>query len=251
MLDVRTDPDYVAIHDDIVAEFVVPIRFRNQTLGVFDLESTTPDPFSAENKVVFHTFADQLAGAIHMARINQQLEEANQRLQRLLSIDGLTGIANRRQLDETLEMEWRRAYRSGTVLAVAMFDIDEFKRFNDAYGHQRGDDCLRQVAGALREGLHRAGDLVARYGGEEFVAVLPGTEIPGGLHYVEGVRAAVERMAIPHDNSPVAPVVTISAGVAAAWPRQGGSPEDLIEKADRALYLAKRAGRNRVQIAGD
>ncbi len=251
VLDVRDDPDYVPLHDAVTSELVVPIRLRDRLLGVFDLESTSPDVFSAENLVVFKTFADQLAGAIRIATINRQLEEANQRLQHLSSIDGLTGIANRRQFDEALDTEWRRAYRNDTSLALVMLDLDEFKRFNDAYGHQRGDECLRQVANTLRDGLRRAGDLVARYGGEEFVAILPECDIPGALRFAESVRAAVQELAIPHKASPVARIVTMSAGVSAASPRRDAYPDELIARADQALYLAKGAGKNRVEFADD
>ena len=251
VLDVRSDPDYLPLHEEVTSELVVPIRFRNRMLGVFDLESTTPEAFSAENLVVFQTFADQLAGAIHMAAINQQLEEANQRLQRLSSIDGLTGIANRRQLDETLQTEWRRSFRHDTPISIVMFDLDAFKSFNDAYGHQAGDECLRQVAAALRDGLRRAGDLVARYGGEEFAAVLPESDLRGALQYADAARLAVENLAITHGSSPVTQVVTVSVGVASALPRRGGSPDELIARADQALYQAKRRGKNRVESAGD
>lgn len=251
VLDVRNDPDYVALHDAVTSEFVVPIRFRERLLGVFDLESTSPDAFSSENLMVFQTFADQLAGAIRIATINRQLEEANQRLQHLSSIDGLTGIANRRQFDEALENEWRRAFRNDTSLALVILDLDEFKRFNDTYGHQRGDECLRQVASTLRGSLRRAGDLVARYGGEEFVTILPDCDIPGALRYAESVRAAVQELAIPHKSSPVARIVTLSAGVSAAFPRRGAYPDELIARADQALYLAKGSGKNRVEFADD
>lgn len=249
VLDVHKDPDYIPLHEEVVSELVIPIRFRNRTLGVFDLESTTPESFSVENQVVFQTFADQLAGAIHMAAINQQLEEANLRLQQLSSIDSLTGIANRRQLDEILQNEWRRAFRHDSPISIVMFDLDEFKRFNDSYGHQAGDECLRQVATVLQEGVHRAGDLVARYGGEEFAAVLPDSDLKGALQYAESARLAVEELAITHSSSPVGSVVTLSAGVASALPRRGGSPAELIAQADRALYQAKRKGKNRVEDA--
>ncbi len=251
VLDVRGDPDYVPLHDAVTSELVVPIRFRDWILGVFDLESTNPEAFSAENLVVFKTFADQLAGAIRMATINRQLEEANQRLQHLSSIDGLTGIANRRHFDEALESEWRRAYRNDTSLALVMLDLDEFKLFNDTYGHQGGDECLRQVAAILRDGLRRAGDLVARYGGEEFVAILPDCDITGALRYAESVRAAVQELAIPHESSPVGRIMTLSAGVAAASPRRGTYPDELIARADQALYTAKGTGKNRVEFAED
>ncbi|HXO20709.1 MAG TPA: diguanylate cyclase [Thermoanaerobaculia bacterium] len=254
VLDVRQDPDYLPLNETVVAELVLPIRFREQTLGVFDLESTTVEAFSAENLVVFRTFADQLAGAIHMAAINRRLEEANarlqeanERLQRLSSIDGLTGIANRRQFDATLNAEWRRAVRAGTPLALVLIDIDDFKRFNDAYGHQRGDDCLQRVAGCLRARLQRAGDLVARYGGEEFVVVLPATAHEAALATAEALRAGVEGLGIEHGSSSVAEVVTVSLGVAAALPAAGRSPEEQLAAADRALYLAKREGKNCVR----
>lgn len=251
VLDVRSDPNYVPLHDAVTSEFVVPIRFRDRVLGVFDLESTSPEVFSTENLVVFKTFADQLAGAIRLATINRQLEEANQRLQHLSSIDGLTGIANRRQFDEALESEWRRAFRNDTSLALVMLDLDEFKRFNDTYGHQRGDECLRQVASTLKLSLRRAGDLIARYGGEEFVAILPDCDIPGALRYAETVRAAVQELAIPHKSSPVSRIVTLSAGVSAAFPRRGAYPDELIARADQALYLAKGSGKDKVEFADD
>jgi diguanylate cyclase (GGDEF)-like protein len=252
-LDVHADPDYLEIHDVVVSELAVPIRFRDQTLGAFDLESTTAEAFSAEDVVVFRTFADQLAGAIHLAAINRQLAEANERLreanealQRLSHLDGLTGIPNRRRFDEALALEWRRALRAGEPLSLLLVDIDCFKPFNDTYGHQQGDDCLRRVAAVLQGSLQRAGDLLARYGGEEFAAVLPAADAAGALAYAEALRAAVEALAIPHQRSTAGAVVTVSAGVATFCPSEGGSPEELLARTDRALYAAKHAGRNRV-----
>jgi diguanylate cyclase (GGDEF)-like protein len=180
---------------------------------------------------------------------NQRLEQANRALRRLSSQDGLTGIANRRQFDEVLDLEWRRAYRAETPISLLMIDIDHFKAFNDAHGHQRGDDYLKAVAAALRDGLNRPGDLVARYGGEEFVVVLPGTDEEGANACSERLRSSVSVIEIPHDR-PSAPLsATVSIGVATAYPREGSSSATLVAAADEALYRAKSEGRNRVRIA--
>ena len=251
--DVRTDPDYLSVNGTTVAEMVVPIRWRGGILGVLNLEADSAAVFTPEHQTVFHTFADQVAGAIRMASINQELEEANDRLreanhrlERLSQLDALTGIANRRAFDEALAHEWRRCGRARTPLALVMVDIDCFKAYNDRYGHQRGDRCLRAIARALHEGLHRAGDFVARYGGEEFALLLPGLDAEHAAAFAERVRAGVEALGVPHATSPVAPVVTISAGFATRVPRRGTASRVLVEAADRALYAAKRGGRNRV-----
>jgi diguanylate cyclase (GGDEF)-like protein len=253
VMDVREDPDYVPVDPRVTSEYALPIRLGARTLGVLNLEGTTPEAFSRDNQTVFRTFADQLAGAIHMAAMNQELEEANarlrranRRLSRLSARDGLTGVANRRRLDRALVMEWRRAGRTETPLSLLMADIDFFKDYNDLHGHQRGDEVLRQVAEALAGCLHRAGDLVARYGGEEFAVLLPATDEDHALVAGEKLRSAVEALQIPHGGSPVGPWVTLSLGAATARPRAGLRPRTLLEGADRALYQAKREGRNRV-----
>jgi diguanylate cyclase (GGDEF)-like protein len=186
--------------------------------------------------------------AIVRLRIKNQLELKRQRdlLSRLSTLDGLTGIANRRALDDSLEREWRRATRSGRPLAVIMLDIDFFKNYNDTYGHGRGDECLRQVATALAETLERPADLACRYGGEEFVGVLPDTDLQGATVIAERVATAVRTLAIPHSASSVAPHVTVSIGVSVIQPAAGSHPNALLETADRHLYKAKREGRDRV-----
>lgn len=255
--DVHADPEYLVVNDATVAELVVPIRWRDRLLGVLNLEAATAEVFSPENLTVFRTLADQVAGAIRMASINRELEdaneqlrEANQRLERLSQLDGLTGIANRRAFDEALAHEWRRCGRGEAPLALVMIDIDCFKDYNDQFGHQRGDQCLRIVSRALREELHRAGDFVARYGGEEFGVLLPGMETPAAAAFAEKLRARVEALAIPQaPHAPQAAVVTISAGVASLVPQRDSAPGALVEAADRALYRAKREGRNRVAAA--
>ena len=174
------------------------------------------------------------------------LKEANERLERLSASDGLTQVANRRCFDQTIEKEWNRLRRTKEPLSVIMCDVDFFKLFNDNYGHQGGDDCLRSVAKALSETANRSGDCVARYGGEEFVVILPATEAEGAFHVAEKIRQAVEQLAIEHGKSQVAPHVTLSLGVATVIPSDEGTPELLINCADKALYAAKSSGRNRV-----
>jgi diguanylate cyclase (GGDEF)-like protein len=176
----------------------------------------------------------------------RQLEHANRALARLSSLDGLTGVANRRAFDEAFEVEWRRCARAALPLSLVLVDIDHFKAFNDTYGHQGGDACLQRVAATLGRSAARAGELVARYGGEEFVVLLPGTPRAGATALADTLRARVEELAIAHSSSASAAVVTLSAGVAAAAPQEGGSPAGLLQAADRALYAAKRAGRNQV-----
>ncbi|MEW6125341.1 MAG: sensor domain-containing diguanylate cyclase [Pseudomonadota bacterium] len=174
---------------------------------------------------------------------------AEERVEAMAYVDGLTGIANRRHFDGFLEQEWRRASRSGTPLALVMLDIDHFKPFNDHYGHQAGDDCLRRIGSALQDFAQRAGDLAARYGGEEFALVLANTELEPAARIAEEVRAAVLALGIPHAHSPVDRVLTVSLGVASMRPNKEAAPERLIKMADQALYAAKKAGRNRVATA--
>jgi len=170
-------------------------------------------------------------------------------LRSLSFLDGLTGIANRRRFDETMAREWRRCGRSHQPVSLIILDVDHFKSYNDHYGHQAGDECLRALAEILGDQVKRSGDLVARYGGEEFVVLLPETENDGAERVAERLRSAVAESGIPHANSPVAPHVTISLGVATMVPGGGFTPELLAQMADQLLYQAKRSGRNRVQGA--
>ncbi len=174
-----------------------------------------------------------------------QLEEVGEKLQRLAVLDELTGIANRRCFDNFFDQEWARALRAGTCISLVMFDIDSFKAFNDNYGHQAGDDCLKQVATEIRTFARRPGDLTARYGGEEFVLVLADTDAVCAADIAESIRTSVESLRISHDHS-LTGVVTISAGVATVVPDPDISRKWLIEVADLALYQAKRDGKNRV-----
>jgi diguanylate cyclase (GGDEF)-like protein len=179
---------------------------------------------------------------------SRELEEANRRLELLSTVDSLSEAANRRQFDHVLDAEWRRCARTGLPLALLMLDIDHFKPFNDGYGHVTGDVCLKKVAGVVRKLVQRAGELVARYGGEEFAVLLPGSDAPHARELAETMRLEVELLAIPHAYSKVAPVVTISVGVATMIPIYGNTPGELVSAADRALYHAKQTGRNRVSL---
>jgi len=165
---------------------------------------------------------------------------------RLSRMDGLTGIYNRRAFDEVIDREHRRALRDAGPISLALIDIDAFKKFNDNYGHQRGDDALKQVAAVLSRECARGGDHVARYGGEEFAIVMANTGYDGAMTAAERVRKSVESIAIKHDYNPAAPVVTISTGVCTVIPSEEIPTEVLIKHADERLYEAKESGRNRV-----
>jgi len=175
-----------------------------------------------------------------------RLQYLGRRLQQLSTTDALTGIANRRYVEGQLAEEWRRCMRSGTPLAVLMIDVDLFKAYNDQYGHQQGDTCLKNIASKMAEFCRRPGDVCARYGGEEFVIVLPETTLEKAFEIGEDLVRAVEDLNLPHAQSPHA-VTTVSVGVAAEIPRAGNNYEGLIKKADVALYQAKDAGRNQAK----
>ena len=178
-----------------------------------------------------------------------ELEAANRRLETLSSTDGLTGLANRRTFDLAWDAEWQRASRQGLPLAIAMVDVDQFKAYNDHYGHQSGDLCLKILAQTLGSMAQRPGELAARYGGEEFVVILPGLSGAEAYAAMERIRAAVQAQGLPHAKATVAGVVTISVGVASRVPRQGESSASLVQEADVAMYQAKEKGRNQIMLS--
>lgn len=176
----------------------------------------------------------------------QELVVLTEKLRKLSVSDGLTGIANRRNFDDELARAWRRGQRESSSVALIIADIDHFKAFNDRYGHQAGDDCLRRVAQVLAQNVKRPFDLAARYGGEEFVVLLPDTGAAGAEQMAEEIRTAVECLDLGNVHAQDAHQVTISAGVATVIPQPGSEPARLIAVADGCLYRAKREGRNRV-----
>jgi diguanylate cyclase (GGDEF)-like protein len=179
----------------------------------------------------------------------EEVRMANEILRRASAIDGLTGLANRQSFEEFMDREWRRAIRDQRPLSLIMADIDHFKAFNDNYGHQGGDDCLKKVAAVIAEEAKRPADLAARYGGEEFMTVLPDTDLKGAIEIAERMRKNVEVLAVPHSYSSTAGVVTISVGVATLIPSRGMTSFEIIKLVDTALYSAKHAGRNVVRAA--
>ncbi len=191
--------------------------------------------------------AEQAQQAAEKAR--RHLELINQELQRLSTIDPLTGVANRRRFEEFFEQQWRATLREHQPLSIILIDIDYFKRYNDYYGHQGGDACLRQVAEALRGSVERPLDLVARYGGEEFVTLLPNTDAKGALQVAEKQRRMIEQLGIPHPQT-TGNLLTISGGTATIYPTRQAKPQDVVAAADKALYQAKSEGRNRIISAG-
>lgn len=177
-----------------------------------------------------------------------ELAMANERLRRLSYIDDLTNIPNRRYFRTSLNREWKRSARYGRLLSIIMMDIDFFKNYNDEYGHEKGDECLRRIASALHHTLGRPCDFIVRYGGEEFVAVLPDTNIEGATAVAETMRSNVQALNIKHSTQ-IGKKVTISLGVATSVPERGSNPSTLIVEADKALYQAKDGGRNRVSVS--
>jgi diguanylate cyclase (GGDEF)-like protein len=177
------------------------------------------------------------------------LRRVNEDLLRLSSVDSLTGLANRRVFDQTLNLECNRLKRTGSAVSLLLLDIDHFKALNDSEGHQRGDEYLKLVGSKLKLLAKRQIDLAARYGGEEFAMILPETGDAGAAQFAKLVLLAISGLKLPHPASPVAPFLTVSVGVATATLEWHSSPEELVAAADQALYGAKGSGRNRVNVA--
>jgi diguanylate cyclase (GGDEF)-like protein len=186
-----------------------------------------------------------LARSRGLARYKQSTDM----LGRLARIDGLTEIPNRREFDRILEIEWLRAIRSEEPLSLLMLDVDNFKAYNDGYGHDAGDECLRQVALTIQATMRRSADFAARYGGEEFVCVLPDTDSKGAIALADSIRRNIEGLNIPHEHVNGDRIVTISTGVATFVASARKSPVELVKAADTALYQAKESGRNCVKAA--
>ena len=218
--------------------------------GANDYLVKLPDGIELIARLRYHTraYLDHLQRdeAYRALRESQrELMRANLELERLTRIDGLTGLGNRRYFDEYLAAEWKRCQRMKSPLSVLMIDVDHFKRYNDAYGHLAGDDVLKQIARVLQNGSTRSTDLAARFGGEEFVVILTSVPQEGASHVAERLVQGVRDLNIAHG----AGRVTISVGVATAWPDAEGDPARLVNAADLALFRAKNEGRNRLVYA--
>ena len=225
---------FITAHDDIA------IETHALELGAVDFITKPPSPAIVRARVKTHLALKQRTDELH----------------RLASSDSLTGIANRRAFDAAIDLEWRRAFRSLAPLSLLLVDVDHFKRYNDHYGHQAGDDCLRTVATALAATVRRPAETAARYGGEEFALILPACDQDTAAKLARKLQANVAALRIPHAASDVSDLVTISVGIAtlvtagtATGREHPGGVQALIAAADRGLYDAKRAGRNQVAIA--
>jgi diguanylate cyclase (GGDEF)-like protein len=185
---------------------------------------------------------------IQQSQLYRQLESANQVLQRLASVDGLTQLANRRCFDEHLYQEWQRMSREQAPLSLILCDIDFFKAYNDTYGHQAGDDCLHQIAKTISSCAKRPADLAARYGGEEFALVLPSTQSGGGVKVAQDIQHKVQALQLPHRSSQASQYVTLSLGIATIVPPVNSNPSTIVTAADKALYKAKAVGRNQYSV---
>ena len=226
------------------------LKAHGFAVGANDYMVKLPDRLELLARLRYHSAGYvtrlQRDEAFRALRVSQKnLADANIELQKLAALDGLTGIANRRRFDEVMKSEWQRGQREGRPLSLLLCDIDFFKSYNDTYGHPAGDLCLKKTAAVLTEHLKRPADLAARYGGEEFAIVLPETALDGALVVANACRAHLEQLALENTGAALG-LVTMSIGVASVMPTPGGGPEELIARADKALYAAKHGGRNRV-----
>jgi diguanylate cyclase (GGDEF)-like protein/PAS domain S-box-containing protein len=227
----------------------------NVVMGIHKSDQTLTW-ISINSQPLFHLNQSQPYGVVATFADITERKEAEEILrnraeqERLMAMtDGLTQVANRRCFDERLQSEWHRLMQGEQQLSLIMLDVDYFKRYNDCYGHLAGDTCLVKVASSAAQAVKRSSDLFARYGGEEFAAILPNTDAAGAIAVAESIREAIRDLAIPHEQSDVSAILTVSMGIASIVPCCGKSPDELIAAADRALYDAKRQGRDRYRSA--
>lgn len=253
----------------------VPLRSQGVALGTLTLvKGSASRPYSQDDQTMLQNLADRAGLALTNAQLfsenlqqaeqlrlanadleakvaarTAELEELNQRLKLMATVDALTGLANRRRFDEVMDEEIRRSRRNTDWFSLMMCDVDFFKKYNDHYGHQGGDDCLRVVGEVMRDVVRRAGELPARYGGEEFAVILPGVGAEQALKLAEKLLQALARRKVPHERSDASPFVSMSIGLASARVEAEHGPEWFIAQADAALYQSKQSGRNRVTLA--
>lgn len=230
----------------ITADLTVPLRENGNLWGILSAQYATSREWQPADCRLLETFGTLVSTAAQREQLHHNLTKANKELKRFAYLDSLTQIGNRRRFEQFLGNEWRRLMRDNLHIALIMADIDHFKAYNDVYGHQSGDECLRRVAGILTKGVKRPADMVARYGGEEFVIVLSNTDLKGANAVAEKLRDMVKAQNIQHLGSATSNIVTLSWGVTAMIPHPLKSADDLIHTADEALYQAKASGRDRI-----
>jgi diguanylate cyclase (GGDEF)-like protein len=249
----RSESTRAALADGVRSSLTCPLVATGKRVGFVFFSSAEPKMYSERHVELLTLIAGQLSLVVEKGRLYAELlqakadlEAANRRLSLAARVDGLTGVANRRTMDEMLDVAWRRAVRHRLPFSLILIDIDHFKEFNDRYGHLEGDRCLQRVASEMRAALRRPDDFVARYGGEEFLAFPAAATVDTAEQFAEQLRQRVERLPMCMADVPDAVRVTISAGVAGVDVAAAGSVTDFIATADRSLYSAKAAGRNRV-----
>ncbi|MBP0007714.1 MULTISPECIES: diguanylate cyclase domain-containing protein [unclassified Roseofilum] len=261
---VTLDPRFIPQEFEIVSMMCCPLMTQTGKLGIIQISSDRTLDYTAQDLKLFTALASQAAASIQNALFYEQLrdysytlerkvaertaelERVNQELNQLANLDGLTQVANRRCLQETFDREWYRLAREKSPLSIIICDVDYFKRYNDTYGHQMGDECLQKIAEAIKQALKRPADLVARYGGEEFVVILPNTQASGAWIVAQEIQEHVRHLSLDHQASLVSPFITMSMGLSSTIPTHETSGEELFEIADQALYEAKKQGRDRM-----
>lgn len=220
-----------------ISTLILTAIFNEKQQTQLSLQNTLDN---LENKVIERTKK--------LEKTQLHLEKVNYSLAKMVNTDGLTLIANRRCFDDYLSQEWAKLYQTNQSISLLLIDVDYFKLYNDAYGHQSGDDCLRKIAQALKNSCIRSSDLVARYGGEEFAILLSNTNIQGAIAVSQRIQTTIHNLQIIHNYSPISQIVTVSMGISSLIPSIDNSPQLLINQADQALYLSKEKGRNQYNV---
>lgn len=229
----------------VQAKLMVPLWQGETIWGMMVVhQCRSPRMWKSLDRSCLMQLAVQVEIAIHQSELYCQLEQANQELEQLATLDGLTQIANRRTFNRVLEQEWERMQRDQKSLSLLLIDVDYFKRYNDHYGHQAGDHCLCHVAQVLKQSAQRPADLVARYGGEEFAVLLPQTDVKGAVEVAQNIQSLLHDIGIEHRYSPISLQVTVSIGLSAIVPSTALSMDQWVYRTDQALYAAKAQGRN-------